>query len=72
MLLSNIENSKGKFKVFLLQTPASKLEMFLYDKIKTDLHCTQDTIFEVKDKKTVREIKEIAFIDSFMINGLYE
>jgi hypothetical protein len=66
MLLSNIENSKGKFKVFLLQTPASKLEMFLYDKIKTDLHCTQDTIFEVKDKKTVREIREIAFIDSFM------
>lgn len=66
MLLSNLDNSKGKFKVFLLQTPSDKLRLYLYDRIKVDYNCNKDTIIELKDKKDFKRVKEVAFIDSFM------
>lgn len=66
MLLSALDNSKGRFKVFLLQTPSDKLRLYLYDRIKEDYNCNKDTILELKDKKDLKKIKEIAYIDSFM------
>lgn len=66
MLLSQLDNARGTYKILLLQTSSDKLEMKMYDKLRDTYRNTKDTIFEVKDKKDLKKIKEVATIDPFL------
>lgn len=66
MKLADLERRRGQYKVVLLQTPADKLSLFLYDKIKEEYGCTQNTIIDVKDKSDIAQVKEVAYVDSFI------
>lgn len=66
MKLSDLDRRRGQYKVILVQTPADKLSLFLYDKVKADYGCTQNTIVTVKDKTDIAQVKEIAYVDSFI------
>lgn len=66
MQLIDLDRLKGKHKVYLVQTPSDKLQLYLYDRLREENGCVKETIIEVKDKKDLKKVKEIAYVDSFM------
>ena len=59
MRLSDLDNSALSPTVVLLQTPSSRLQLFLEDKIKRMKHITQDSSITVETKKDLKKVREV-------------
>ena len=59
MLIKSLDDIDSSAKVFLVQTPSEKMQMFLEDKIKRQLGSNRDTIIDVVNKKDIKKVKDI-------------
>ena len=66
MTLSGLSKLNGAFNVFIWQSSSSYLTMYVQDMLKAQLGCTADTVFEVKSKKDLKELKGLQTITPFM------
>lgn len=66
MNLADLDKVRGQYKVILLQSPSSVLNMWLNDKIRFELGSNQDTIYDVKAKNDVRGIKVFQNTEPYM------
>lgn len=59
MRLSDLDSKNLNISVLLLQTPSTKLTMFLQDKIKRKYNCKSESILDVATKGDIKKIKDV-------------
>ena len=62
MRLADLDAKTANVNVLLLQTPSSKLYMFLFDKIKRKYHINVDSTIAVENKSDLKRVKEVVGI----------
>lgn len=67
MSLSEISEKGLSLRLVLLQTPSDNLRMFVQDTLKAITGGNQDSIFEVKDKKSLKEALDLCLIKPFEV-----
>lgn len=66
MKLSMLEKSVLHNRVLIFQTSSVNVNMYVMDKIKALLRCNHDTILEVTDKKSIKNVKEIYNVEPYL------
>lgn len=59
MLLSSLDRSSANPTVVLVQTPCTKLSMFIEDKVKRHYQCNNDSSLSVVIKKDIKRVKQV-------------
>jgi hypothetical protein len=57
--LSDLDSKNLNINVVLLQTPSTKLTMFLQDKVKRKYKCKNDSIIDIGVKSDYKKVKEV-------------
>ena len=59
MRLSDLNSSTLDVSVAIVQTPSSKMLMFLQDKLKAKYHCRSDSVITIDNKTDYKKIKAV-------------
>ena len=59
MRLSDLDSKTASLNVVILQTPSTKLMMFLEDRIKRKFRCNSDSIMSIENKKQLKDVKNL-------------
>lgn len=59
MRLSDLDSKTRPVNVVILQTPSTKLMMFLEDKLKHKFRCNSATILSVENKKQLKDVRNL-------------
>ena len=58
MNLSKIDSRNFDYDVVIVQTPSTKLDIFIEDKIKREYGATNDSMIEIQSKKDYKKVKD--------------
>ena len=61
MTLEAFERNR-RYKVLLVHTPSSRLELYLYDKVKADMDAMADSIFQVRTKTDLKAVQQLSTV----------
>lgn len=59
MKLSDLDAGTLDVSVVILQTPSSKMTMFLQDKVKAKYHCRSDSVIDIESKADYKRVKAV-------------
>lgn len=59
MRLSDLDSKMNKPSVVLLQTPSTRLTMFIKDKLKYKYGCKTESVIDIQTKSDLKRIKEV-------------
>lgn len=59
MRLADLDNKNSNPDVILLQTPSTRLQIFLQDKLKRKYDCNNDSLIRVETKKDIKRVRDV-------------
>jgi len=62
MLIRDLDAQRAEPNVIILQTPSTRLQIFIEDKIKRKYECNADTIITLETKKDLKTVKTLMHV----------